>query len=136
MEKGYAIVKDNIVQNIIVIDDNHLAQFPDAIYIGGLPIMQGMTYSNGHFVNDERKIACFVLPVELTESKQIRQYCYQNLRLKGDTSPLINWESENLTVDEAIAKHTAYFVEASEHANHLQVLIISAKEYIRGIYPE
>lgn len=49
---------------------------------------------------------------------------------------LIQWESEEITVDVANKKYYDYFAEGNEKANQLQQLIIEAKQSIRERYPE
>lgn len=136
-ERNYIIVEDGKVENVIVINDDQLDQFPDAIYIGDLPVTIGMSYDGEHFVGaGEKPPAYLVPPTSLTDNKQIREYYYQHLRLKRDATPLLMWEDENLTVDEAAAKYQAYFAEGSSKAKELQALIVVAKEYIRELYPD
>lgn len=134
-ERNYIIIEDGKVENVIVINEDQLDQFPGAIYTSDFPIMQGMVILDGHFVHEERKIA-ILIPPEGLSNKQIREYYYQHLRLKRDTTPLLEWEDENLTVDEAAIKYTAYFAEGSDKAEILQKLIVAAKEYVRQLCPD
>lgn len=70
------------------------------------------------------------IPAEPTLSpSELREQAYS-------TEPIINWEDDLLTVDEANDLFNKYFAEASEKANQLQLLIIEAKTSIREKYPD
>ncbi len=52
-----------------------------------------------------------------------------------ETNPLIEWEGENITVDQANLVYLQYLAEGSPKAQEIQTLIIEAKEYIRQLHP-
>lgn len=94
-----------------MISDDQIDEFPGIIHIGDMPITQGMIHVDGHFVHEERKTAFLILLDDLTDNKQIREYCYQHLKFKRDATPLLEREDENLTVDKVAAKYQEYFAE-------------------------
>jgi len=53
-----------------------------------------------------------------------------------ETNPLIEWEGENITVDQANIIFLRYFAEDNPKAGEIQTLIIAAKESIRQMYPD
>lgn len=52
------------------------------------------------------------------------------------SNPLINWDNKTITVNEANQIYLAYFAENNSKSIEIQSLIISAKEYIRNLYPD
>lgn len=66
--------------------------------------------------------------VSLTPT-ELRQQAYE-------TNPLIEWEDENITVDQANTIFLRYFAESNLKAEEIQMLIISAKDSIRQTYPD
>ena len=67
-------------------------------------------------------------PIILTPAEQ-REHAYE-------TNPLIEWEGENVTVDQANIIFLRYFAEGDPKAEEIQTLIISAKESIRQMYQD
>lgn len=88
-----------------------------------------MTYNEGtgEFCKEE-------LP-KLSPMEQ-RELEYQTRRYKDDDSDLLPWEGKALTVDEANMKYLQYFAEGSSKATEMQAIIVSAKTYIRELYPD
>lgn len=74
-------------------------------------------------------------PIEPTTQQQ-REEEYETMLYKEDGNALILWEGEPITVDTANKKWLDYSAEGSEVANELSALIISAKAYIRELYPD
>lgn len=85
-------------------------------------IMAGDKYEDGKWVR------CGQRPCPPTSAEQ-REHEYK-------TNPLIDWQGQKITVDQANTAYLQYFAEASPKAQEIQVLIIGAKEYIRGSYPD
>ena len=52
------------------------------------------------------------------------------------TNPLIEWEGENVTVDQANTVYLRYFAENNPKAEAIRPLIIAAKQSIRQMYPD
>ncbi|WP_206459473.1 hypothetical protein [Anaerovorax sp. IOR16] len=76
-------------------------------------------------------------PHPIITSQEQREQAYETMISKEDNTPLILWENENLTVDQANKKWLDYSAEGNtEIANKLQGLIQIAKEYIRELYPD
>lgn len=70
------------------------------------------------------------LPVpepELTPAEK-RQQAYESMLI-------IEWEGENITVDQANIIFLRYFAERNPKTEEIQTLIIAAKESIRQMYP-
>lgn len=53
-----------------------------------------------------------------------------------ETNPLIEWEGEAITVDQANTVYLQCSAEGSPEATEIQALIIVAKESIRQMYPD
>lgn len=90
---------------------------PDDIIFGDL-------YVNGEF----QKAAPRPEPIILSPA-QLREIEYE-------TNKLIVWEGVNITVDQANLVYWRYAPEGNIKATEIQGLIVGAKEYIRGLYPE
>ena len=122
----FVIVEDN--QVITVGIDKTLFPFaieaPDDIIYGDL-------YINGEF----KKVAPRPEPIVYTQ-EELRKQAYLTLTEKEDKSPLILWNGENITVDNANKIYLEYFAENNDKAIEIQKLIISAKLYIRELYPD
>lgn len=71
---------------------------------------------------------------QLTPAEQ-REQAYTSLTHKADGTPLIVWGSQPMTVDQANQRWLDYFAEGNTKANELSGLIVSAKSYIRDLYP-
>lgn len=104
--------------------------FPFAV---GSPddIIFGDEYINGEF----KKVAPRPEPIVYTQ-EELRKQAYLTLTEKEDKSPLILWHGENITVDNANKIYLEYFAENNDKAIEIQKLIISAKLYIRELYPD
>ena len=48
----YAWIENGVVTNIIALNDRDASDFPDAVRLGGRPVMIGDTYENGSFYRD------------------------------------------------------------------------------------
>lgn len=66
----------------------------------------------------------------------LREQAYETMVYKEDTTPLLLWENIPLTVNQANSIYLNYFIENNEKASIIQQLIITAKEYIRTLYPD
>ena len=66
---------------------------------------------------------------------ELRKRAYETMREDGDGGPLILWEGEPLTVDEASASWLRYYIEGHERADALRQMVIAAKGHIRGLFP-
>jgi len=53
-----------------------------------------------------------------------------------ETNPLIEWEGESITVDQANFVYLQYSAEGSPKATEIKTLIIAAKESIRQMCPD
>jgi hypothetical protein len=62
-------------------------------------------------------------------SAELRQEAYR-------TDKMINWQSNIITVDEAINLFTKYFAENHQNSEVLRSKIIVAKAEIRELYPD
>ncbi len=69
-----------------------------------------------------------LLEPDLTPAQQ-REHEYE-------TNPLVEWEGENITVDQANLVYLQYLAEGSQKAEEIQTLIATAKESIRQMYPD
>ena len=65
-----------------------------------------------------------------------REEAYTSLTHKSDGTPLIEWEGQVITVDISNKKWLDYSAEGSTIANELSALIVTAKAYIRELYPD
>ena len=78
--------------------------------------------------------------VEITQkltAQEKREEAYETMLYKEDgTTALILWENVAITVDTANKKWLDYSAEGSTTANDLSALIVSAKGYIRELYPD
>lgn len=85
------------------------------------------------FVTDEHENLIDVVetekPIEPVVSAQQREQEYRS-------NPLIEWQGENITVDQANTVYLQYSAEGSPKAIEIQGLIVDAKESIRQMYPE
>lgn len=74
-----------------------------------------------------------VTPIPLVEAMltqaEKREQEYQ-------TNPLIEWQGENITVDQANIMFMRYFAEADERAKEIQTFLIGAKNTIREMHPD
>lgn len=52
------------------------------------------------------------------------------------SNPIIVWQGQNITVDQANLVYLQYSAEGSQKAAEIQTLIIAAKESIRQLYPD
>lgn len=52
----YAILSDNVVTNVIVLNARASSAFPDAIPCGDKPVNIGDTYENGTFYRDGEEV--------------------------------------------------------------------------------
>ena len=87
-------------------------------------IVFGDRYENGEWVRCGERPE----PIMLTP-KECRQQEYE-------TNPLIEWEGENVTVDQANVIFLRYFAESNPKAEAIRPLIIAAKQSIRQMYPD
>ena len=69
-------------------------------------------------------------PVE----KRRLEYASRNRKENGE--PLLVWENDTYTVDEANIICSAYINEGNSKADDLKIIIASAKDYIRSLYPD
>lgn len=53
---NYALLKDNIVTNIILLDKNNAHDFPNAAPCYDKPVSVGDTYIDGEFYHDGEKV--------------------------------------------------------------------------------
>ena len=145
---NYAIVENEKITNTIVAE-KEFAEFIGAIYYGELPIGIGDNFINNQFVKtiidyDEEGKACgehceyFNIPdiVPITPPQELREQAYESMLYKEDGTALITWDGIAITVDQANKKWLDYSAEGSEKANELSAIIVSAKDYIRQLYPE
>lgn len=65
-----------------------------------------------------------------------REKAYETLIVKKDGSPLLLWENQSLTIDQANKKWLDYAAEGNAVADQLQTLISTAKQYIREMMPD
>ncbi len=87
-------------------------------------IVLGDRFENGEWVRCGKRPE----PIMLTP-KECRQQEYE-------TNPLIEWEGESITVDQANIIFIRYFAEGNQKAEEIQSLIIVAKESIRQMYAD
>lgn len=73
---------------------------------------------------------------EIESNMQLREQVYEMMLYKADGTALITWENEAITVDIANKKWLDYSAEGSTVANELSALIVTAKAYIRELYPD
>lgn len=53
---NYALITNGVVSNIIWLYDGNAQEFPDAVALGGRPVMIGDTYENGRFYRDGAEV--------------------------------------------------------------------------------
>lgn len=63
---NYALINNNIVENIIWLYPENISEFPNAIYIGDRSVSIGDTYIDGKFYRDGVEI---LTPLEDAERK-------------------------------------------------------------------
>lgn len=115
----YVIVENAIVKTIHVdsLVFERSIEAPDDIVFGD-------RYENGEWVRcGERPEPTVLTPAER------RQHEYE-------ASHLIEWGGGNITVDQANIAYLQYSAEGSFKAKEIQVLIATAKETIREMYPD
>ena len=122
----YVIVERDMVQ----VESVDINIFPFAIEAPD-DIIYGDLYINGEF----KKVAPRPEPIVYTQ-EELRKQAYLTLTEKENKSPLILWHGENITVDNANKIYLEYFAENNDKAIEIQKLIISAKLYIRELYPD
>lgn len=123
----------NICENIAVFENIETAT--NMLGEQYIIVDQTENYGIGDIYKDgiwSKKEEC--IQPELPQQK--REHAYDTMRYKADQNPLICWNDEALTVNEANEKWLHYSAEGSELANELSVLIVMAKEYVREIYPD
>lgn len=95
-------------------------------------IYDALTNLPANYVEDSGEIVS-VEPLPIPESDlapaQQREHEYE-------TNPLIKWEGENVTVDQANTVYLRYFAENNPKAEAIRPLIIAAKQSIRQMYPD
>ena len=67
---------------------------------------------------------------------ELREQAYESMTLKVDGVNLITWEGNAITVDQANKAYLEYLAEGSPKAAEIQALIVTAKTYIRELYPD
>ena len=67
---------------------------------------------------------------------ELREQAYQTMTHKENGDPLLPWSGEALTVDGANDLWLKYTAEGSTRATELTQLIVSAKSYIRELFPD
>lgn len=82
-----------------------------------------------------RSAGIFVEKITLTPQQQ-REKAYEELLLNSSNEPLILWENNPITVDQANKVFFEYSAENNSKASDIQALIIEAKAYIRSLYPD
>ncbi|MFV0517830.1 MAG: hypothetical protein ACK5MV_10595 [Aminipila sp.] len=98
-------------------------------------------YPNYDFVLDKNSNLVDVVEIQVPQSPQLtqseqREQAYTSLTHKTDGTPLIVWESQPITVEQTNQKWLDYSAEGNVKANELSALIVSAKAYIRELYPD
>lgn len=53
---NYAIVENGIVTNIIWLAANNASEFPNAVFLGDLPVTMGDIYSDGKFYRNGKEV--------------------------------------------------------------------------------
>jgi len=67
----YAIIENGLVVNLIVLNPDNAAEFPNAVPAGDLPLLMGDAYADGVFTRDGEQI--------LSELQQLWAY-YQAMQ--------------------------------------------------------
>lgn len=108
---NYLIVKDGVIANIIVCESNEVAA-----KFGAVPSYEGAMLGEEY------------APPGLAPS-ELREEAY-------NTEKVIQFDGQELTVDEANRKWQYYAAEGSQKADELQALVAAAKAEIRAKYPD
>lgn len=134
----YGVLNNDVIQNVIVADIS-IGREMGAIYLGDLPVGIGDTYDRENNVFQTVGGESFSAPAPMDDSpSEMRRKAYKTMRsFLNKAEALLPWEGEPLTVDEANTLWMDYMAEGNAAvAGELQILIVAAKTYIRGIYPE
>lgn len=130
---NFAFIKSNECINVVVLDSNptdeeksfivpnicdEIVECDEGFWIGDY-------YVNGKWSKDN-----FMTP------EQKRANAYSTMVYKEDSEPLIMWEENAITVDQANKLFYDYFAEGSLKADELQIIISDAKTYIRELFPD
>ena len=86
-------------------------------------------HENTHAVlsyNEEQGVHWEYIPFT---PEELREQAYETMKI-------IEWQGEQITVDEANDLWMKYSAEGSEVANTLSELIVKAKAHIRELYPD
>ena len=111
---NYLIVKDNVITNIIVCDNDEIAS-----EFGALPSYKSAAIGDVYSPTIEKPTAA-----------QLRENEY-------NTKKVVEWDSAVITVTEASQKWQYYAAEGNtEKASKLTELIAEAKANIREQYPD
>lgn len=81
-------------------------------------------------------MSLFKINPNTTIPSEQRQLAYQTMLRKEDGAILIKWYDDNLTVDDANKIYSDYKIEGKTDIEDLRLMILNAKEYIRGLYPD
>lgn len=98
-----------------------------------IDIKVGMKYdeATGNFYEE--------IPIN-PEPKDSREQAYESMRYKADGTPLLSWDGNAITIDQANKVFLDYTaegtVESKTKASQIQSLIAPAKAYIRSLYPD
>jgi len=95
-------------------------------------IYDALTNLPANYVEDSGEIVS-VEPLPIPESDLAPAQQREN---EYETNSLIEWEGENITVDQANIIFLRYFAESNPKAGEIQALITAAKESIRQMYPD
>lgn len=52
----YAIIKEGIIENVMVLYPSNAADFPEAVFCGELPVMIGDTYDGEQFYRNSEQV--------------------------------------------------------------------------------
>lgn len=123
---NYAFIRDGICINAVVFDEEPTKEIRELFVPNNCDdIVQlphdfgiGSYYINGEWSKKGER-----------SSSELRAEAYAN-------DPIIDWNNELITVDQANTLFYNYFAEGNIKSDELQVLIAQAKESIRLKYPD
>lgn len=129
MEKYYSTFDKNGIRTGSYVKSIHGENIPESAI--SLTTDEWKLYCTGEYLRNPAtgQPEKIITEEPILEPSQLREQAYKN-------NPLITWQNESITVDQANQVYLQYSAEGSPRAEEMQELIVSTKAHIREMYPD